>query len=145
MQKQYVKNKPWFVAVGCCWSEAFRLFSICVTVISFLAVILRQAIVSGHRSGKCHKAISRQFEVHHSTVRNTIHKWKAFKAVASLPRSRLLSKFTPRSDCAQRNCKKPKSPVSLRASVIIVNLKVYDSPIRKRQTKYEWFGKALSF
>lgn len=41
--------------------------------------------------------------------------------------------------------KNPKSPVSLRASVIIVNLKVYDSPIRKRQTKYEWFGKALSF
>lgn len=40
--------------------------------------------------------------------------------------------------------KNPKALFLLQASVIIVNLKVYDSPVRKRQTKYELFGKALS-
>jgi len=50
-------------------------------------------------------AISKQFEVHHSTVWvhhstvwKIIHKCKTFKAVANLPRIGHPSKFTPGSD-----------------------------------------------
>jgi len=57
---------------------------------------LKCAIIAAHQSRKGYKAISKQFEVHPSTVR----KWKTFKTVANLPRSGRPSKFTPRSNCA---------------------------------------------
>lgn len=33
-------------------------------------------ISNSHQCGKGHKVISKQTELHHSTVRNIIHKWK---------------------------------------------------------------------
>jgi len=37
---------------------------------------LREAIVAAYKSLKSYKAISKQFQIHHSTVRQNIHKWK---------------------------------------------------------------------
>uniref|UniRef100_I3J0H5 Platelet-derived growth factor (PDGF) family profile domain-containing protein n=2 Tax=Oreochromis TaxID=8139 RepID=I3J0H5_ORENI len=42
-------------------------------------MIFREAIVATHQSGKGCKAISKQFEIHHSTVRKITHQWKTFK------------------------------------------------------------------
>uniref|UniRef100_A0A3Q2WVS9 Sleeping Beauty transposase HTH domain-containing protein n=1 Tax=Haplochromis burtoni TaxID=8153 RepID=A0A3Q2WVS9_HAPBU len=39
----------------------------------------REATVAAHQTGKGYKVYSTQFEVHHSTVRKIIHKWKTFK------------------------------------------------------------------
>uniref|UniRef100_A0A3B3SNV6 Sleeping Beauty transposase HTH domain-containing protein n=1 Tax=Paramormyrops kingsleyae TaxID=1676925 RepID=A0A3B3SNV6_9TELE len=66
--------------------------------IPLLLIDLREAIVAAHQCVMGCKAISKQFEVYHSTVRKIIHKWKTFKTVANLPRSGHPSKFTPRSD-----------------------------------------------
>lgn len=46
--------------------------------------------------GKSHKAIFKQFDVHHYTVRTIIHKWKTFKTSDNLPRTGDPSKITLR-------------------------------------------------
>uniref|UniRef100_A0A3Q4I1B2 Uncharacterized protein n=1 Tax=Neolamprologus brichardi TaxID=32507 RepID=A0A3Q4I1B2_NEOBR len=56
--------------------------------------------LAAHQPGKGYKAISRQFEVHHSTVKKIIHMWKTFKTAANIPSIGHTSKFSPRSDRA---------------------------------------------
>lgn len=38
---------------------------------------IKEKLVPAHQSGKDYKAISETVQVHHSTVRQIIHKWKA--------------------------------------------------------------------
>uniref|UniRef100_A0A3Q3A0Z3 Sleeping Beauty transposase HTH domain-containing protein n=1 Tax=Kryptolebias marmoratus TaxID=37003 RepID=A0A3Q3A0Z3_KRYMA len=64
---------------------------------------LREADVAAHQSGEGFKTISKQFGVHYFTLRKILHKWKTLKTAASFLRSGCLSKFTPRSNCGQRN------------------------------------------
>lgn len=52
---------------------------------------LREATVGAYQSGKDYKAISKQFEVNPSTVREIIRKWKTLKTDANLP-SKISSK-----------------------------------------------------
>ena len=88
---------------------------------------------------KGYKGIPKQSGVHHSTVRKIIHKWKTFKTVANLPR-----KFTPWSDCSmfRDTVKNPRATSqTLQASVSMLNVRVYDSSIRKRLNKYDSFGR----
>lgn len=49
-------------------------------------------MTSGIFVGEGYKAVSKLFEIHHSTVR-TVYKWKAFKTVDNLPRSWHPSEF----------------------------------------------------
>ncbi|CAI5768315.1 TCB1 transposase [Podarcis lilfordi] len=96
---------------------------------------LREAIVAAHETGKDYKAISKQFKVHHSTIRKIIQKWKTFQTVVNLPRSGRPCKFTPRSDRAMLReiAKNPRvTSRALQASVSTLNVKVHDSTIRKR-------------
>uniref|UniRef100_A0A3Q4HHB0 HTH psq-type domain-containing protein n=1 Tax=Neolamprologus brichardi TaxID=32507 RepID=A0A3Q4HHB0_NEOBR len=44
------------------------------------------AIVTAHQSRKGYKVISKQFKVHHSTLRKIVHKWKTFKSAVNLPK-----------------------------------------------------------
>lgn len=44
-----------------------------------------------------HKAFSKLFDIHHSTDRRNVYKWREVTAVASLPRSGH-NKFSPMSD-----------------------------------------------
>uniref|UniRef100_A0A3B5BEV4 Uncharacterized LOC103368185 n=1 Tax=Stegastes partitus TaxID=144197 RepID=A0A3B5BEV4_9TELE len=48
---------------------------------------LRWRVVDLHRAGKGYKVISKSLDVHHSTVRKIVYKWKRFSTVATLPRS----------------------------------------------------------
>lgn len=48
---------------------------------------LRKAIVAVSQLGKRYKAIAVQFEIHHSTAKNIISKWKSFKTAANHPRT----------------------------------------------------------
>ena len=45
-------------------------------------------------------------------MRKIIHKWKAFKTVAGLPKNGRLRKFNPRSDRAKKKKENPKSYIS---------------------------------
>lgn len=55
---------------------------------------LREANVSPAQSQKHYKAISKQFQDHHSIVKKIIHKWKTFNTIASFTMSGHLSKST---------------------------------------------------
>ncbi|XP_011476103.1 uncharacterized protein LOC105354509 isoform X2 [Oryzias latipes] len=52
-----------------------------------IPVGIRLRIVEMHQAGKGYKSISKSLDIHLSTVRQIIHKWKRFKTVATLPRS----------------------------------------------------------
>ena len=58
---------------------------------------LRKAIVDGHKGGLGYKKLARQFNIHLSTVREIIYKWRASKTVSSLPRSGRPKKLTERT------------------------------------------------
>jgi len=100
-----------------------------------------KAIAAAHQSGKGYKGISKQSPAYHSIMRK-IYKWKIFKTTANLPRSGHHSKFASKSDC-ERNVKKSQelSAQSPWAPVSILNVKVHDSTIRKRQKNYGLFGR----
>lgn len=80
-----------------------------------------EANVAAHRSEKGYRDISKQFEVHRSTLRKIIHEWKTFKA--SFPKSGHSRKFTSRS-VLRETAKKSRD---FQASVGILNIKVHDS------------------
>ncbi|XP_069605296.1 zinc finger protein with KRAB and SCAN domains 1-like isoform X1 [Ranitomeya imitator] len=48
---------------------------------------VRRRVVEAHEAGKGYKTISKMCELHHSTVRKIIYKWKAFNTISTLPRS----------------------------------------------------------
>ncbi|XP_075701913.1 uncharacterized protein LOC142665959 [Rhinoderma darwinii] len=48
---------------------------------------LRKKVVEAHKSGKGYKTISKVFELHRSTVRQIIYKWKVFNTIETRPRS----------------------------------------------------------
>ena len=104
----------------------------------------RESIVAAHQSRKGYKAISKPFNLHRTTLRKIIHKWKTFKIFASLPRSGRPSKFTPRSDHAMiREITKTLRVASqtLQASVSMINVKIHTRTIRRRLKKYGLFGR----
>lgn len=68
---------------------------------------LREAHVSPAQSQKHYKAISKQFQDHHSIVKKIIHKWKTFNTIASLTRFADIS-ANPLKVSTQRNDKNPK-------------------------------------
>jgi transposase len=45
---------------------------------------LRLRIVDLHKAGKGYKSISKSLDVHQSTVRQTVYKWRKFSTVATL-------------------------------------------------------------
>ncbi|XP_063291707.1 dihydrolipoyllysine-residue acetyltransferase component of pyruvate dehydrogenase complex, mitochondrial [Pelobates fuscus] len=58
--------------------------------------VLREAIVASHQTWEAYKAISKQFEVHHSMVKKIIQQWETFKTVANLSRSGYPTKINPK-------------------------------------------------
>ena len=84
--------------------------------------------------------------IYHSTVRKINHKWKTFRTAGNIPRNGCPNKFTSRSDCVMlyEIAKNTTATFqTLQASVSILNVKVYESTIRKRLNKYS-FLKGLS-
>ncbi|RVE69911.1 hypothetical protein OJAV_G00082580 [Oryzias javanicus] len=58
---------------------------------------IRLRIVEMHQAGKGYKCISKSLDVHLSTVRQIIYKWKRFETVATLPRSGRPIKSNPKA------------------------------------------------
>ena len=48
---------------------------------------LRKRVVVVHQARKGFKAISKEFGLHQSTVRQIVYKWRKFKTTVTLPRS----------------------------------------------------------
>lgn len=67
-----------------CWCGAFS----CVSTTPKRKDVcndLTEAVAAACKSGKSYKAIFKQSEIHHSTVKKFIHKGKTFKTAVSLP------------------------------------------------------------
>ena len=58
---------------------------------------LRLRIVALHKAGKGYKSTSKSLDVHQSTVRHIVYKWRKFSTVATLPRSGCPAKMTARA------------------------------------------------
>ncbi|XP_017274798.1 uncharacterized protein LOC108237695 isoform X2 [Kryptolebias marmoratus] len=57
---------------------------------------IRAQIVELHNAGKSYRKISKDLEIHSSTVKDIIKKWKRFRTVATLPRSGRPTKDNPK-------------------------------------------------
>ena len=55
---------------------------------------LRSRIVDLHEAGKGYKSISKSLDVHVSTVRQTVYKWRKFSTVATLLMSWKVTPFS---------------------------------------------------
>ena len=64
---------------------------------------LRLRIVDLHKAGKGYKSISKSLDVHQSTVRQIVYKWRKFSTVATLPGNGCPAKMTARAQCRMLN------------------------------------------
>lgn len=88
--------------------------------------------------------INRVFRSQISRLQMSLFGGKSFRSITILPESGHARKFIPRSDCAilRQTWKKRKpraTSQTLQASVSMLNVKVYDSSVRKRLNKYGLF------
>uniref|UniRef100_T1E4C8 Transposase n=1 Tax=Crotalus horridus TaxID=35024 RepID=T1E4C8_CROHD len=99
---------------------------------------LRSRIVDLHEAGKGYKSISKSLDVHVSTVRQIVYKWRKFSTVTTLPRHGRPVKMTAR---AQRRMllevkKNPRvSAKDLQKDLAHANIFVDTSTIRKTLNK----------
>uniref|UniRef100_A0A3B3R2T1 Tc1-like transposase DDE domain-containing protein n=1 Tax=Paramormyrops kingsleyae TaxID=1676925 RepID=A0A3B3R2T1_9TELE len=99
---------------------------------------LRSRIVDLHEAGKGYKSISKSLDVHVSTVRQTVYKWKKFSTVATLPRRGHPVKMTARAQRRMLNEVKKNPRVSakgLQKSLAHASIFVDTSTIRKTLNK----------
>ncbi|XP_034066668.1 guanine nucleotide-binding protein G(I)/G(S)/G(O) subunit gamma-10 isoform X1 [Gymnodraco acuticeps] len=99
---------------------------------------LRLRIVDLHKAGKGYKSISESLDVHQSTVRQIVYKWRKFSTVATLPRSGRPVKMTARAQRRMLNEVKKNPRVSardLKTSLAHANISVDESTIRKTLNK----------
>ena len=61
----------------------------------------RLRIVDLHKAGKGYTSISKSLDVHQSTVRQMVYKWRKFSTGATLPRSGCPAKMTARAQHSQ--------------------------------------------
>ncbi|XP_073516509.1 uncharacterized protein [Phyllobates terribilis] len=69
---------------------------------------VRRRVVEAHEAGKGYKTISKMCELHHSTVRKIIYKWKTFNTISSLPRSGRPTKMATVLAQLHRGCQSRK-------------------------------------
>uniref|UniRef100_A0A3Q2CFB6 Tc1-like transposase DDE domain-containing protein n=1 Tax=Cyprinodon variegatus TaxID=28743 RepID=A0A3Q2CFB6_CYPVA len=58
---------------------------------------VRKKVVTAHQTGESYKTISKRFQLHPSTVRQIIYKWRALGITTTLPRCGRPSKLSQRS------------------------------------------------
>ena len=91
-----------------------------------------------HKAGQGYKSISKSLDVHQSTVRQIVYKWRKFSTIATLPRSSRPAKMTARAQRRMLNEVKKNSRVSakdIQKSLEHANISVDDSTIRKSLNK----------
>jgi transposase len=58
---------------------------------------LKRRVVAAHESGEGYKKLAKRFNLHHSTVRSIVHKWKRDKTTRPAPRSGRPRKISART------------------------------------------------
>uniref|UniRef100_A0AAZ3S9Y9 Transposase Tc1-like domain-containing protein n=1 Tax=Oncorhynchus tshawytscha TaxID=74940 RepID=A0AAZ3S9Y9_ONCTS len=99
---------------------------------------LRLQVINMHKAGKGFKSISKSLDVHQSTVRQIVYKWRKFSAVATLLRSGHPAEITASAQCRMINEVKKNLRVSakdLQKSLEHANISVDESTIRKTLNK----------
>lgn len=81
---------------------------------------LRSRIVDLHEAGKGYKSISTSLDVHMSTVRQTVFKWRKFCTVASHPRCGRIVRMTLRAQWSEEEIR--VSAKDLQKSLAYVNI-----------------------
>ena len=101
-------------------------------------------MVDLHKAGKGYKSISKSLDVHQSTVRQIVYKWRKFSTVATLPRSSHPAKMTARAQRRMLNEVKKNPRVSakdLQKSLEHANISVDESTIGKTLNKIGVHGR----
>src|SRR4029434_3869566 len=86
---------------------------------------IRKKVLTAHQSGESYKTISKRFQLHPSTVRQIIHKWRAFNMTATLPRSGRPSRPSPRSTRRINQVNKHITSKELRTSLAASGVNVH--------------------
>ena len=97
-----------------------------------------------HKAVKGYKSISKSLDVHQSTVRQTVYKWRKFSTVATLPKSGNPAKMTARAQRRMLNEVKKNPRVSakdLQKSLEHANISVDKPTIRKTLNKNAVHGR----
>ncbi|XP_073453489.1 uncharacterized protein [Aquarana catesbeiana] len=100
---------------------------------------LRKQVVEAHKSGKGYKRIAKDLDLHQSTVRQIVYKWKKFSTVATLPRSGRPTKISAKARCTilKHLTENPRvTAKDLKASLALDNINVHESTIRKTLNKW---------
>ncbi|XP_040177630.1 spore wall protein 2-like isoform X2 [Rana temporaria] len=100
---------------------------------------LRKQVVEAHKSGKGYKRIAKDLDLHQSTVRQIVYKWKKFSTVATLPRSGRPTKIgaKARRTILKHLTENPRvTAKDLKASLALDNINVHESTIRKTLNKW---------
>ena len=99
---------------------------------------LRLRIVDLQKAVQGYKSISKSLDVHQSTIRQNVDKWRKFSTVATLPKSVRSAKMTARAQRRMVNEVKNNPRVSakdLQKSLDHANISVDESTIRKTPMK----------
>ncbi|XP_040177692.1 uncharacterized protein LOC120909937 isoform X2 [Rana temporaria] len=100
---------------------------------------LRKQVVEAHKSGKGYKKIAKNLNMHLSTVRKIVYKWKKFSTVATLPRSGRPTKISAKARNTILKHIRDNTMVTakdLKASLALDNINVHESTIRKTLSKW---------
>ncbi|XP_018424883.1 PREDICTED: uncharacterized protein LOC108797728 [Nanorana parkeri] len=100
---------------------------------------LRKQVVEAHKSGKGYKRIAKDLDLHRSTVRQIVYKWKKFSTVTTLPRSGRPTKISARArrTILKHMTENPRvTAKDLKASLALDNINVHESTIRKTLNKW---------
>lgn len=95
---------------------------------------LRQSIVDAHMSGEGYKVISKRFDVHISTVRQIIYKWKKAETVVSFRRAgrpRKISEKGQRKIAREVSANPRLTSKDLQASLAAANIHCHRSTVRR--------------
>lgn len=105
---------------------------------------LKKRVVTAHLSGESYKVISNKLELHRSTVRQIIYKWRALKKTTTLPRSGRPSKISARAIRKMKIQVKANPNITsrdLQTSLAASGTHVHASTIRRKLNQHGFHGR----
>lgn len=105
---------------------------------------IRKKVVTAHQSVEGYKTISKRFQLHPSTVRQIIYKWRAFNMTPTLPRSgcplKLSSRIT-RKIINEVKANPHMTSRELQTSLAASGVNVHASTIRQKLNRPDIYGR----
>ncbi|XP_062849643.1 zinc finger protein 638 [Trichomycterus rosablanca] len=105
---------------------------------------IRKKVVTAYQSGESYKTISKRFQLHPSTVKQIIYKWRALGITATLPKSGQPSKLPPRSTrkiLIQVKANPHITSRELQTSLAASGINVHASTIRRKINRHGIHGR----